>query len=273
MRTGCWSWIVILSKKRIPVKYLKILSQYTVKITKIDWQRFETFCPRKTSDSFDKYGNKQTCTWSSWQASLPFEDQRKKDGSDCEPDNIQFSETPASHWRANSYSALSFDRKNFFNMVHLHFDFTFVLLFVSQLKDLFSDACQMTVKSFVLHFFPVSLTKKPYNKHLISLVFRSVQKITGPPFFHRFMPKARAINRWKKSGSASGSNRSLCPKYVRNSPKVIFHISKPKGSLVYYSADYYTPNHGQPCHYYNLVQLLALSQMRFLQLILTSIDS
>ena len=28
----------------------------------IDRQRFETFCPRKTSDSFDKYDNKQTCT-------------------------------------------------------------------------------------------------------------------------------------------------------------------------------------------------------------------
>ena len=112
MRTGCWNWIVILSKKRIPVNYWKILSQYTVKTTKIDRQRFETFCPRKTSDSFDKYDNKQTCTWSSWQASLPFavfffKDQRKKDGSDFEPDTISsFQKTPASHWRANTYSAL-----------------------------------------------------------------------------------------------------------------------------------------------------------------------
>ena len=128
LRTGCWNWIVILSKKRIPVNYWKILSQYTVRTTKIDRQRFETFCPRKTSDSFDKYDNKQTCTWSSWQASLPFavfflKDQRKKDGSDFEPDTISsFQKTPASHWRANTYS---FDRRKFFNMVHLHFDFTF----------------------------------------------------------------------------------------------------------------------------------------------------
>ena len=31
----------------------------------------------------------------------------------------------ASHWRVNTYSALSFDRLNYFNIVHLHFDFTF----------------------------------------------------------------------------------------------------------------------------------------------------
>ena len=58
-----------------------------------------------------------------------------------------------------------------------------VLLFVSQLKVLFSDAGQMTVKSFVLHLFPVSLTRKPYNKHLISLVFRSVEVNYGSSFF------------------------------------------------------------------------------------------
>ena len=65
---------------------------------------------------------------------------------------------------------------------------------------------------------------------------------------------------------------SLYPKYARNSPKVILHISKPKGSLGYHytrnhlcSGKTYQirPHHGQPCHYYNLVQLLALSQMRF----------
>ena len=65
---------------------------------------------------------------------------------------------------------------------------------------------------------------------------------------------------------------SLYPKYARNSPKVIIHISKPEGSLGYH----YTRNHlcsgkryqilrhhGQPCHYNNSVQLLVLSQMRF----------
>ena len=37
---------------------MKKESQYTVKKTKIHWQRFGTFCRRKTSDSFDRYDNK-----------------------------------------------------------------------------------------------------------------------------------------------------------------------------------------------------------------------
>ena len=37
-------------------------------------------------------------------------DQRKKDRSDSEPDTMSsFQKTPASHWRVNTYSALSFD--------------------------------------------------------------------------------------------------------------------------------------------------------------------
>ena len=51
---------------------LKTLSQYTVKKTKIDRLRFEMFCLREISNSFDKYDNKHTCTRSSCQASLPF---------------------------------------------------------------------------------------------------------------------------------------------------------------------------------------------------------
>jgi len=39
---------------------LKILSQYTVKKMRIDWQRFEMFCLREMSNSFDKYDNKHT---------------------------------------------------------------------------------------------------------------------------------------------------------------------------------------------------------------------
>ena len=60
-----------------------------------------------------------------------------------------FRKTPASHWRANTYSALSFNRINVFNMAHLHFDITFTgkckcaIVSVSQLKLSFSDACQM----------------------------------------------------------------------------------------------------------------------------------
>ena len=55
-----------------------------------------------------------------------FKDQRTKEGCDFEPESVSgFQKNPASHWRANTYSALSFDRRNFFNILQLHFDFTF----------------------------------------------------------------------------------------------------------------------------------------------------
>ena len=55
-----------------------------------------------------------------------FKDQRKNDVSNFESDTMtSFRTTSASHWRANTYSILSYDRTNFLNMMHLHFDFTF----------------------------------------------------------------------------------------------------------------------------------------------------
>ena len=66
-----------------------------------------------------------------WRAPWPFQffffkDQRKNDVSDFESDTMtSFWTTSASHWRANTYSILSYDRTNFLNMMHLHFDFTF----------------------------------------------------------------------------------------------------------------------------------------------------
>ena len=55
-----------------------------------------------------------------------FKDQRKNDVSDFESDTMtSFRTTSASHWRANTYGILSYDRTNFLNMMHLHFDFTF----------------------------------------------------------------------------------------------------------------------------------------------------
>ena len=44
-------------------------------------------------------------------------DQRKKDRGDSEPDTMSsFQKTPASHWRVNTYSAVSFDRIYFKKM-------------------------------------------------------------------------------------------------------------------------------------------------------------
>ena len=43
-----------------------------------------------------------------------FKGKRKKYRSDFEPDTMSsFQKTPASHWRVNTYSALSFDPINF----------------------------------------------------------------------------------------------------------------------------------------------------------------
>ena len=55
-----------------------------------------------------------------------FKDQQKNDVSNFESDTMtSFRTTSASHWRANTYSILSYDRTNFLNMMHFHFDITF----------------------------------------------------------------------------------------------------------------------------------------------------
>ena len=99
-----------------------------------------------------------------------------------------FQDTPALHKRAKTYSALSFDRINFFNMANLFLlsrkAFVMCYCFRAPIKTFIFDACQMTVKSCVLHLFPVPPNrKKPYNKHLISLAF-SVRTVNyGSSFF------------------------------------------------------------------------------------------
>ena len=62
------------------MSYLGILSQYTIRKTKIDCQRFQDVFPIKEnmSDSLDKHVNKHTCTWSSWEASFLFVKNNKR---------------------------------------------------------------------------------------------------------------------------------------------------------------------------------------------------
>ena len=104
-------------------------------------------------------------------------DQRRKDGNDFEKDTVLgFQNTPALHLRAKTYSALSFDL-----FQHGEFVFSFsetlccVLLFREPIKSFFLDACQMIVKSCVLHLFPVPQTGR---SHIINILlasfFRSV---------------------------------------------------------------------------------------------------
>ena len=103
---------------------LKVLAQVTTEKTRMDQQRFDTFCQRKlTSESFDK-GNKLTFTSVFAICSVFhfffYKDQRSKDRTDFEADmESSFQSAPVLHWRAKPYSALSFDRVNFFSRVHL----------------------------------------------------------------------------------------------------------------------------------------------------------
>ena len=91
----------------------------------------------------------------------------------------QFQNTPALHERAKTYSALSFDRINFSNMAILFLlpRKAFVMCYCvrAPIKTFFFDACQMTVKSCVLHLFPVPQTGR---SHIINILlasfFRSV---------------------------------------------------------------------------------------------------
>ena len=49
-----------------------------------------------------------------------YKDQRRKDGNDFKKDTVPgFQNSPALHWRAKTYSALSFDQINFCNMANL----------------------------------------------------------------------------------------------------------------------------------------------------------
>ena len=134
------------------------------------------------NERFLQSNNKRTCTWS-WQAFWSpvaffffFKEQRKKDGSSFEQDTVFSSQkTPTSHMLAKTYSVLSFDWINLFNLALLHFDLlskpsVSAIVFSSQWKLSLSDACQMTAKSLDLHFLsgPLSRTR------LINILFLSI---------------------------------------------------------------------------------------------------
>ena len=87
----------------------------------------------------------------------------------------------------NTYSALSFDRINFFNMENLRLlsrkAFVMGYCFRTPIKTFFFDACQMTVKSCVLHLFPVPQTGRSHIMNILCLVF-SVRAVNyGSSFF------------------------------------------------------------------------------------------
>ena len=144
--------------------------------TKINWQKFQTFSQKTlTSEYFD---NDNKLTLKSFFAFCSF--------------FSGFQNIPELK-RAKTFSALSFDRINFFNMANLFSlsrkAFVMCYCFRAPIKTFFFGTCQMTVKSCVLRLFPVPQTGR---SHII---------ITNLVFFHRFMARAWSINRWKKTRS------------------------------------------------------------------------
>ena len=66
------------------------------------------------------YFDKRLCYLQCFFIFFFYKDQRRKDGTDFETDMVSsFQRAPVLHWRAEPYSALSFDRVNFFSMPHL----------------------------------------------------------------------------------------------------------------------------------------------------------
>ena len=103
------------------------------KSTGRDWRGF---AQEKTTNSFDKYDTKHhckylhCCTWSSWQASLPFamfffsKTNERKTASLSHSQCQVFQRLQHQvHWRVNTYSAISFEEINFFTVANLHFDY------------------------------------------------------------------------------------------------------------------------------------------------------
>ena len=113
---------------------------------------------------------------------------------------------------AKTYSALSFDRINFFNMANLFLvprkAFVMCYCFRAPIKTFFFDACQKTVRPALL--FPVPQnTKKPYNKRLISLVF-SVRTVNyGSSFFSIDLWPKREIDGKKTRSVIYSTDRTL----------------------------------------------------------------
>ena len=99
---------------------LEISSQITIKKTRMDWQVLETFCQRETSEYIDS-DKKLTFTSFFTICSVFFLQKPTKERWKRQKTGTMsnFQNAPALKWPAKTYIALSFDRINFFNMVHL----------------------------------------------------------------------------------------------------------------------------------------------------------
>ena len=148
----------------------------------MNWQKGRFSQKQLTSESFDN-DNKLTLKNFFAFCSVFF---TRTNGGKMETTSRQtvsgFQNTPAFirlTLRAKTYSTLSFDGIDVFNMANLFLlsrkAFVMCYCFRAPIKTFFFDACQMTVKSCVLHLFAVPQTGR---SHIINILlasfFRSV---------------------------------------------------------------------------------------------------
>ena len=158
---------------------LKILTQITVE-DENELAETEVFPKQLTSESFDNDNKLTLKSFFAFCSVFFYKNKRRKDGNDFQTNTVSgFQNTLSLHYRAKTYSALSFDRINFFNMANLFLlsrkAFVMCYCFCAPIKTFFFHACQMIVKSCVLHLFPVPQTGR---SHIINILltsfFRSV---------------------------------------------------------------------------------------------------
>ena len=183
-RSWCRNWIVAFPWKKIWSVFENFNADHP---WRREWpSRNSRGFPRKINERIFDNDNKLTLKSFFAFCSVFFfhKNQRRKDGNDFEKDTVPgFQNTPALHLRAKTYSALSFDQINFFNEANLFSlsrdlsrkPFVVCCCFRGPIKTFFLDACEMIVKSRVLHLFPVPETRR---SHIINILlasfFRSV---------------------------------------------------------------------------------------------------
>ena len=166
----------------------------------MNWQKVKRFSPKKlTSESFDN-DNKRTFKnfLAVWCVCCVFfnKDQRRTDGNDFQTDTVsEFQNTPELK-KAKTYSALSFDRINFFNKLVFTFSETlcYMLIFSRANKNfIFLTPVKWLSNRASCTCFRTPNWEKPHNKHLISLVFSVCTVNYGSSFFSSNLWPARKI--------------------------------------------------------------------------------
>ena len=112
-----------LTEEEDSIPWSKIVSQVTVKKTRMEWQRSETFFQGKRNDSFDN-GKNLKLTFSSFFAICIFFSKTNERKMKATPSQTR---TPVTEIIWQTHSDFSFDRTNFFNMVHLHCWFSLLM--------------------------------------------------------------------------------------------------------------------------------------------------